>query len=309
MRFFSKKKCEIWAIGGGKGGVGKSFILSSVGTSLANSGNRVVLIDADLGGANLHTFLGVHKPRVSLTDFFDNKIPLSELIVDSGIRNMGLLTGAIGSLAPESIKYAQKLKFFSHIKKLEADYVLVDLGAGTTLNTVDTFLLADKMVIVITPEIISIENMYYFLKNVLFRKLILVMAEKGHKDVVSHAWKHRSDYNITTFKQLLDHLRNVSRELRAIIKEELCSFTINIILNQAKDNQDAILGNSVKSICKKHFGISAQYTGYVEHDDFITRSVNQRQPYMISYPNSRCAQEIDRLTQNLLDEKQITIIN
>ena len=67
------KRCEIWAIGGGKGGTGKSFVTSSIGTHLASKGSKVVLIDADLGGANLHTLLGVSKPRNSLTDFFEKK--------------------------------------------------------------------------------------------------------------------------------------------------------------------------------------------------------------------------------------------
>jgi len=64
-----------------------------------------VLLDADLGGANLHTFFGVTKPRTTLTEFFDEKIPLEALIVDSGIQNLGLLVGAVGPLAMDSIKY------------------------------------------------------------------------------------------------------------------------------------------------------------------------------------------------------------
>ena len=75
------KRCEIWAIGGGKGGTGKSFVTSSIGTHLASKGNKVVLIDADLGGANLHTLLGVSKPRNSLTDFFERKASLNDIIV------------------------------------------------------------------------------------------------------------------------------------------------------------------------------------------------------------------------------------
>ncbi len=56
-------KSEIWAIGGGKGGTGKSFLTSSIGRNLAQSGYRVTLIDADLGGANLHSFLKIRKPK------------------------------------------------------------------------------------------------------------------------------------------------------------------------------------------------------------------------------------------------------
>ena len=161
-----KREAEIWAIAGGKGGTGKSFVISCLGTYLAIMGKRVILIDADLGGANLHTFLGIDRPKCSLTDFFDKKSQLNELIVESRIPNLGLLVGALQTLAPDGIKYAQKQKLLRHIKSLDADHVLIDLGAGAHFNTIDTFLLADKMIVVVVPEITSIENVYYFLRAV-----------------------------------------------------------------------------------------------------------------------------------------------
>ncbi|HEU0265075.1 MAG TPA: P-loop NTPase, partial [Geobacterales bacterium] len=105
-------RCEIWAVAGGKGGTGKSFITSCMGATIAQRGKRVVMIDADLGGANLHSFLGVSRPTVSLTDFFDKKTPLKELIINTAIPNMGLITGNLHSLASDDIKYVQKLKLF-----------------------------------------------------------------------------------------------------------------------------------------------------------------------------------------------------
>ncbi|MBU0482908.1 MAG: P-loop NTPase [Proteobacteria bacterium] len=301
------RKCEIWAVGGGKGGVGKSFVLSSIGMSLAQKG-KVVMVDADLGGANLHNFLGLSRPSLSLTDFFERKIMLSDLIVDSGIANLGLLTGAIGSIGAEGIKHSQKNKFFNHIKKLDTDYVLIDLGAGTHFNTIDTFLLAEKMIIVITPEIISIENMYNFLRNVFFRRLGVIFTEHGYRDLIMSTWQRRAEYSINNFKQLVDFLRQQSTEIAGIINSELSDFKVHIILNQARNNQDIMIGNSVKSICLKFFGIHSLYSGYVEYDELVSRSVNQRQAYMKAYPLGRCAREIERITGNLLSGRQVSII-
>ena len=73
----NQKKSNIWTIGGGKGGIGKSFIASSIGSCLASNNKKVVLVDADLGGANLHSFLGINRPKATLTDFLDKKIPYS----------------------------------------------------------------------------------------------------------------------------------------------------------------------------------------------------------------------------------------
>ena len=305
MTFTNERSPEIWTIGGGKGGTGKSFIISSVGNCLASQDKKVVLIDADLGGANLHTFLGIEKPRISLTDFFEKKVPLPDIIVDSGVKNMGFLIGAIHSLSPDGIKYTQKLKLFRHIKQLNADYILIDLGAGSHFNTIDTFLLADKMIVVIVPEITAIENLYYFLKNAFFRQLINSFGDHGLKDVVQNTWKNRREYDIKNLNQLIDYLKGLSKTMENIINRELASFKTYIILNRISSSQEIMIGNSVKSICRKYFGLNANYVGYIEHDAIISRCINKRQPYMRTYPASRCAKEIERLTENLLEGRDI----
>lgn len=299
------RNSEIWAVGGGKGGIGKSFIISSIGNYLAKKGKSVVLIDADLGGSNLHTFLGINKPRKSLTDFFEAQVPMADLIVDTGIPNMRLLIGAVRSFAPSSIKYTQKLKFFRHIHRIIADYVLIDVGAGSHFNTIDTFLLADKKVVLIMPEIIAIENMYFFLKNAFLRKLMNSLSDHGLKDMFLGAWKNRKKSNISNLYQLIHYLKDLSKPIENIVDEEVSNFIIYIVLSQVRSNQEIMIGNSVKSICLKHFNLNSKYVGYVEHDDFISRCVNKRQPYMEAYPASRCAKEIERLTDNLIKGKHI----
>lgn len=301
------RSSEIWAIAGGKGGVGKSFVVSCLGTYLALRGHEVVLVDADLGGANLHTFLCVERPRTSLTDFFDNKLPLSEIVVGGGIENLGLVAGTIRSLAADSIPYAQKLKLLRHIRMLNADYVLIDLGAGTHFNTIDTFLLADKMIVIIIPEIIALENMYYFIKNTFFRRLIGVLNANGYKNFVQEKWRDRNKYAITNLIDLINYLKKSSHEISDIVEGELSRFNINIVMNKARSNKDISLGNSVKSICKKYLKINAQYVGYIEYDDVVSRSINKRQPYMLSYPESRCAREVENLASNVIEKRQVRL--
>ncbi|NTV14492.1 MAG: MinD/ParA family protein [Desulfobulbaceae bacterium] len=301
-----ERKSIIMAVGGGKGGVGKSFVMASLGMSLARQG-RVVMIDGDLGGANLHNFLGISRPASSLTDFFERKVPLVDLVVNSGIANLGLLTGMVGTIGGESIKHAQKQKLFNQIKKLDADYILIDLGAGTHFNTIDTLLLADKMIIVITPEIVSIENMYNFLRNLYFRRLGSVLSDHGHRELVVNTWRDRDTLGITNFRQLVDCLKAISVEVKSIIEEELRDFAVNLVLNKARTNQDIITGNSVKSICIKFFGVNALYSGYIEHDELVSRSANLRTPYLAAYPTSRCARGIERLTGNILSGQQVKV--
>jgi flagellar biosynthesis protein FlhG len=296
---------QVWAIGGGKGGTGKSFVTSSLGVTLAGRGSRVVLLDADLGGANLHSFLGIKRPRQSLTDFFERGRPLRDLVVDSGVERMGLVTGDVHSLASDSVKFTQKLKLFRHIRNMEADYVLIDLGAGSHNNTLDTFLLADRMVVVTVPEITAIENLYHFIKNVFFRRLKDVLGEHGLKDAALEVWKNRDSHGIRNLRELVDHLRSSRPGLGEVLDRELGAFSIHLVLNQVRSSGEVSIGASVRSVFRKFLGFQTLYTGYVEYDDAIWRCTNRGQPYMLACPTSNCAKEMRLVLERLLTGQQI----
>ncbi len=301
------RKNEIWAIGGGKGGTGKSFITSCMGTYLASKNKRVVLIDADLGGANLHTFLGVSKPKNSLTDFFERKLSLNDIIVNCGMSDLGLVSGTLKSLEAENIKYAQKVKLFRHIKSLDTDYVLIDLGAGSHGNTMDTFLLADKMIVVIVPELTAIENMYHFVKNVFFRKLKMALDKNGFKSIFHDAWKNKESHGIRNLKELTDYLMNAADGIKDVLDKEMSGFSVHVVLNQVRSSKEAPIGLSVKSVCMKFLGLNARYTGHIIYDDSVAKCINKRQPFMITYPFSNVAKEVKKLVENLVEGKQVEI--
>jgi len=298
------KPCEVWAVAGGKGGTGKSFITSSIATQLALRGHRVILIDADFGGANLHSFFGISRPKYSLSDFFEEKIPLSQIIVHSGISNMGLVTGALGSLDSESISYTQKQKLFRQIRGLDADYILIDLGAGSHINTLDTFLLADKMIVVTVPEITAIENLYQFIKSVYFRKLKFFMGSYGLKDMLQDAWKNKTAYGIRNLANLLDHVKKCSPDIHAAFEKEMSTFAMHIILNQVKKSTDILVGDNLKSVCLKLLGLTAVYAGYADYDDEVQKYINRKEAFMIHCRLSPVIKEIEEITENIRSEKK-----
>ena len=303
-----EKEGKIWAIGGGKGGTGKTFIASSIGTYLAKNRRRVVLIDVDIGGANLHSFLGINRPKKSLTNFFDMGTPLKNLAVKTGIENMSLISGDVHSLSSDSIKFTQKLKLFRHIMKLNRQYVIIDLGGGSHNNTIDTFLIADKMIAVVEPEIIAVENMYHFIKNALFRKLRMSLKEYGFKEIIDHMWERREKYRIKNLRELIDCLKDSFSYIGDILDNEISEFTIYLILNKIRSSQDIFIGSSLKSIFLKYLGINAKFVGYIEYDDSIWRSVRERRPFMLNYSLSRSAKEIEAFTENLIRGKELKLM-
>lgn len=302
-----EKEGKIWAIGGGKGGTGKTFITSAMGTYIAGKGKRVILIDIDIGGANLHSFLGISRPKKSLTDFFEAGASLNKLAVKTGIDNMSLITGDIHSLASDNIKFTQKLKLFRHIMKLNKHYVIIDLGGGSHNNTIDTFLMADKKIVILEPEITSVENMYHFVKNALFRKLRMSLREYGFKDIVEQMWERREEYNIKSLRELMDCIRDNFSYVGDIIDKELSDFKLYLILNKIRSSDDILIGSSMKSIFMKYLGVDTKFVGFVEYDDSVWRSIRERRPFMLNYSLSRSAKEVEVFTENLLKGKEIRL--
>lgn len=302
-----EKQCKIWAVGGGKGGTGKSFITSSTGTCLALKGNKTVLLDADLGGANLHSFFGLNKPRYSLADFFERKIPLQDIMVQSGVANLGLITGSIGSLDSESINFAQKQKLFRHIRALDADHILIDLGAGTHINTLDTFLLADRMIVVTAPEITALENMYQFIKSVYFRKMKSIFKTYALSATIQETWKNRAFYNIRSLKDLIAHLRESSEHIRDIFDREISGFVVHIVLNQVRTTRDILVGENLKSTCMNFLGLKVVYAGYCRQDEAVHDNINNKEPFLIFNRISPVVKEIKTLTENIVAGTHLSV--
>lgn len=130
----------LWTIGGGKGGSGKSFLTTNIGISLSKLGAQVILVDADLGGANLHTLLGVSPPFPSLADFIQKKVQnLQDLLISPGIPKLKLLSGTQDLLNSADVKSLQRRKLLRAIRALGGDYILVDLGGGNAASVLDLF--------------------------------------------------------------------------------------------------------------------------------------------------------------------------
>jgi flagellar biosynthesis protein FlhG len=304
----SGKKRTIWAIGGGKGGTGKSLLAGSIGTCLALRGSKTILIDADLGGANLHTFFGVSKPRYSLADFFDKKVSLNEIILHTGLTNLELITGSLGSLDSEGITYAQKQKLFRHIGALDAENIVIDLGAGTHSNTLDMFLLADKMIVVTVPEITALENMYHFIKSAYFRKLKSIFKTHNLNSILQETWKNRASYNIRSLKDLISHLNNSSDHIRHIFDREISGFAIHIVLNQVRTPGDITVGENLKSVCRNYLGIPAVFAGCTRHDEAVQKNINNKKPFMMLInSHSPIVREIRTLTENFVTGRELTL--
>jgi len=172
-------------VASGKGGVGKSFITANLAIALAERGKQVIVIDLDLGGCNLHSFLGLPNRFPGIGDFLQvDGLVLPDLLVPTGITNLMFLPGDGKIPLLANIPFVQKVKLMNEIRKLPADYIFLDLGAGASYNTLDFYGISQFGILVIKPEYTSLMNMLTFLKNYLFRSVFQALSDDECRDLV-----------------------------------------------------------------------------------------------------------------------------
>ena len=294
---------QVWAVGGGKGGVGKTLIAANLGIMLSRGADKkVILVDLDLGGANLHTCIGVDLPKFTLSDFVQREVDnLESLVVETPIKNLGLISGAQDFLDIANIKHAQKQRFLNHLKTLDADYIILDLGAGTTFNTLDFFLASDLGIITLVPEPTSIENVYRFIKSAFYRKLKTIESNMHIKKMIDEIMNKRVENNVNTPADLLLQIEAMDPVIGAKVREEMMAFFPKLIINMVRTQTDVELGYAVSSVCKKYFGIDVELLGYIEYDNLVWQSVRKKAPILLEFPNSKLVSNFNRIYKKLLN--------
>src|SRR5512134_873704 len=265
---------RIVSVGGGKGGIGKSLVSANLGIELARRGKRVVLVDADLGGANLHTTLGIDLPRRTLSDFVERRAArIEDVVTPTGVENLGLVSGALDHLDAANPRYAQKMRLLRHVQQMDVDYAILDLGAGTHANVLDFFLVSDHGVLVLVPEPTAVENAYRFVKAAFWRRMRNVAQVYGYDALL------RSVMAGGAFKSPVELVSTFSQrdpEAGANLARHLAAFRPRLLVNQARTPQDADIGLAVVAAWRKYFGLQMDYLGYVGYDDEMWRVVRAR---------------------------------
>jgi flagellar biosynthesis protein FlhG len=293
---------KIWAIGGGKGGVGKSLVTANLSICLALMNFKVLVIDLDLGGANLHTCLGVPIPEYTLSDYLTKKVRSLELLVTpTPIPNLSIISGAQDNTGMANIKQMHKNRLLSKLPELDADYIILDLGAGTSFNTLDFFIYADQGLLVSLPEPTSIENTYRFIKSVYHRKLKMIEDFLEIGPIMDQAINAKMTANILPV-DLIKKVQQINPQVAEKLKIEIEKLRPKLIINHVRTQADADIGHSMKIICKKYFGIQLDYVGHLEYDATVWQSVKKRKPLLMEYPNSTLVMNFDKIVQHLLLE-------
>ena len=292
---------RLLAVGGGKGGVGKTFVAANLATALARLGKRVVVVDVDLDAANLHTCLGVPSPQRSLAEFVsEREDDLGKLLVDTPLPNLKLIGATHGNLADAQPSHLRRVRLVRGLRQLDADLVILDLGAGAHASVLDYFLVSDDGILVLQPEPTSVENAYSFLRAAFYRRMRLAMVGHGVRQLVTLAMDQKNERGIRTPLDLLREIEATDTVEAKRFVETMRVFRPRIIVNAARTAEDVKLGFAVTSVCKKFFGIDAEYLGYVNYDDEARRSVSMRRPIVDLHNDADVSIYLQRIARKLI---------
>ena len=294
-------KVNIIAVGGGKGGIGKSVVCTNLAIGMALSGQKVVLIDTDFGASNLHALLGINNPAHGFQDFFNENSPNRQsLLIDTGISNLKFVSGAGDNPGSANIDANKVNTVISFIKNLEADTILLDLGPGTNFNVIDFFNISMQSVVLTTPEITSVMKTFSFIRSVLFRRISL--AFQGNPEIqklVDHSNPANADIESYTTDLLRerfaedfpDHLD----QLNTIVK----NFSPGLVVNRVRNKKDLLTGDNLLKLVKKFLKLEATYLGYIIESDQVRDSVDEMVPFLIKDPQSTPSENLQQIISAL----------
>lgn len=160
----SSKPVKVIAVTGGKGGVGKSNVSVNLSIALSQLGHRVMLLDADLGLANVDIMLGL-KTKFNLANVLDGECELKDIIVQGphGLQIVPASSGTKSMAELSSIQHAGIIQAFSDIGH-DIDYLIIDTAAGITDMVVNFVQAAQDVLAVVCDEPTSITDVYALMK-------------------------------------------------------------------------------------------------------------------------------------------------
>ena len=295
---------KMWSIGGGKGGTGKSFFTLSLGLRLASMGKKVVIIDADLGGANQHMLLGIRNPCYTLNDFIKRRIDnLIEVCIETAIPNLKLISGGDDILYLSNPKFSQKVRILRHLNKLEADYILLDLGAGSSFNVLDFFIYTQGKMVIVSPFPTSIQNAYGFIKSALYRRLSQLFSKNDQVvSLIRKSIDPGCEERINSVVELIAAVDKIDQESASIMGQEIENFKIKLIVNMIKSEEDTKVGDVIKVVADKYLGITVDVLKSIPFDRKVEKSIILSNPLLLNETGSDIMMSIYEVALKILKE-------
>ncbi len=270
---------RVIAIGGGKGGVGKSVVATNLALTLGRMGHAVTLVDADLGAANLHTLLGVTRIGPGLAGFLDHELEsLEAAAIETVVPTVRLVPGS-SRPGIANINHGQKLRLLRGIAQLGGDIVIVDVGAGTSFNTLDFVAIADLKLLVVTPQLTSLQNAYAFLKGCVQRVLRRLPEDEAARARLDALFSGGGEAR--PIQHAIAEVRETDPALADLIVHTLVHFGVGLIGNMVASPREVEVVSRVSRMVSDYLLVHAPVLGAVPMSPAVRASVDTRAPVIL----------------------------
>ena len=262
---------------------------------LAKRGKRVVLADLDVGGADAHILFGLLNPPLTLTDFVERRVERLEDILQpiSAHPFLQLIPGTGDTLATANLPYAKKKRLIRHFRQLQADVIIVDIGAGTSYHALDFFLMADHYLTVATPDPTSVLDLYRFIKLAAIRRVLSAFLSR---DVVSETLSER---DFCSIEEVIHAVGETDPNARETASRTLQGFQPYLIVNRVS-GKSRVNVLQLKKLLKEYVGGELAMLGEIPDDPAMTRAVRSYLPVVEFEPTAPAALALEKASGALL---------
>ena len=238
-------KTRIITITSGKGGVGKTNVSVNMALAYARLGKKVVVMDADLGLANVNIMLNM-VPRFNLYDMIRKGKTMKEIMVETDY-GISIVAGALGISQIANLSDTERQNFIEELNTLSfADIIIIDTSAGVSSNVLDFIAAADDAVIITTPEPTAITDAYGIIK--------IIATEYDNLDMELKLVVNRVKGAVEA-KKVADRMTNIAGQFLNLKVEYLGFIYDDPVVSQAVLRQRPFLVIDPKckaSICVQH---------------------------------------------------------
>jgi flagellar biosynthesis protein FlhG len=297
---------KVIPIASGKGGVGKTVLAANLALALAINGKRVVLVDLDLGGSNLHTVLGLKNTQLGIGNFLSSRaVKFKDIVVSTPYQNLRFIPGDVLVSGVSNIQFSQKKKLMQSILELEADYVVIDLGSGGSCHVVDFFLVSNSGFVVLTPQTTSIVNGYGFLKNTVFR--FMQRAFASHQSInayIRKLLKEKKPNASPPVSEMLAKMTKLDGEAGERAGRYMEAMKPKFVINMARTPDDIQIVEQLRDLVRNNLSLDVECMGLIYRDDAVEQALEEGSPLATSHGDSVAGRGIFRISQKILQSEE-----
>ncbi|HZK19590.1 MAG TPA: P-loop NTPase [Treponemataceae bacterium] len=294
---------QIIPVASGKGGVGKSLIAANLAITLGKYGKDVILADLDLGASNLHLAIGQQAPKKGIGTYLSGQSEFNDIITPTDYRNVRFIAGDSEIPGLTALKRIQKQELIENLQSCTADFLIIDLGAGTHTTILDMFLLSPRSILVTAPTVTATLNGYLFLKNVVFRLMYNSFPPKSPAyEYLENLRSNAASLQRLYIPKLTETLQQIDPKHTKIFINRIKQFKPRLILNMIDKPEDADKAQKIRRSCSEYLGIEMNHLGVIYRDPMQDVALASRLPITIYKPQSILSQAVFRIADKLVED-------